>query len=184
MARTTLEETATFGSLTVQKHRDFTRRGRLHGDGRHRDLLFPHSNCPRPCAHFSLLSLFIATRRSYPLLRLPSVIGFARCSPRLRQIWLATLTFEPAQRARHECGIPAVFVPCASGRTTASSTKLLTVQKVAPMTWLFSPGLRFLWEIAGLRWDCVAFSVWQFVRATWRLATAFLHDFLSVHPRR
>ena len=40
---------------------------------------------------------------------------------------------------------PGCFVPCASGRTTASSTKLLTVQKVAPMTWLFSPGLRFLW---------------------------------------
>ena len=54
---------------------------------------------------------------------------------------------------------PGCLVPCTSRRRTASSTRLLTVQKVAPMTWLFSPALRFLWEIAGLLWCCVAFSV-------------------------
>ena len=60
---------------------------------------------------------------------------------------------------------PGCLVPCTSRRRTGSSTRLLTVQKVAPMTWLFSPALRFLWEIAGLRWYCVALSVGRLCRA-------------------
>ena len=189
MARTTLEFTATFVSLTVQKHRDFTRRGRFLGDGRHRDRTISTLKFSETvCAFFAVVSFRCdETFRSTFASSFSGIIGFTSCSPRLRQIWLATLTFEHGSTGPLRTWHPGCLVPCTSGRTTASFHQTShCVEGCSYVVAVFSSSqvsLGNCWSSLGLR-SALGVGNSSALLGDLRSSSRFLHDFLAVHPRR